>query len=66
MSRLKKILAATAYSAMIAFALAAFGYNLLPECPTEDSSTCVWYADVQGNGQGNSFIDLGGNVFYLP
>ncbi len=66
MSRLKKILAATAYTAMIAFALAAFAYNLVPECETEDSSNCVWYADTQGNGEGHSFIDIGGMVVPIP
>lgn len=28
-------------------------------CPTEDSSFCTWRADVQGNGLGRSFTDLG-------
>lgn len=54
------------YAPMIAFALAAFGYAMLPECATEDSTTCVWHADTQGNGEGKSFIDLGGTLYYLP
>lgn len=66
MSRLKKILVPVAATLMCAFAVAMFGYNLLPECATEDSSNCVWYATVQGNGEGRSFIDLGGNIYYLP
>lgn len=66
MSRLKKILVIAASTLMCAFAVAAFGYNLLPECSTEDSTNCVWYASVQGNGEGRSFIDLGGTVYYLP
>ena len=35
-------------------------------CPTEDSSSCVWLADVQGNGEGRSFYtDADGVVTYL-
>lgn len=37
----------------------------LPPCPTEDSENCVWDAEVQGNGQGRSFIRLGGVTRYL-
>lgn len=35
-------------------------------CATEDSTNCVWHADVQGNGQGRSFLDLGGYLVTLP
>lgn len=31
----------------------------LPPCATEDSVNCVWRANVQGNGQGTSFIAIG-------
>lgn len=37
----------------------------LPHCPTEDSVNCVWYADVQGNGHGQSFVNLDGEVIYI-
>lgn len=42
----------------------ALGY-VFPDCPTEDSSWCVWDAQHQGDGQGKSFIDINGHVFYL-
>jgi hypothetical protein len=29
--------------------------SLSTPCPTEDSTWCTWYADVQGNGTGYSF-----------
>lgn len=37
----------------------------LPECPTEDSTNCIWHADVSGNGEGSTFIDINGWVIYL-
>lgn len=34
-------------------------------CATEDSLGCFWDADVQGNGQGSSFVvDTDGTVYY--
>lgn len=39
---------------------------ILPPCATEDSSTCYWDASTHGNGTGSSFIDVGGDVYYLP
>lgn len=54
------------YAPMIALALAAFGYAITPPCATEDSINCVWHASEQGNGEGRSFIDVGGMVVYLP
>jgi len=41
--------------------------SLLPTvaCATEDSHNCVWNADIQGNGQGNSFIDINGTAYYF-
>jgi len=30
----------------------------LPQCATEDSTMCYWNAQTQGNGQGNSLINL--------
>lgn len=39
--------------------------DLLNECPTEDSTNCVWDATAQGNGTGQSFIDLDGTAYTL-
>jgi hypothetical protein len=39
---------------------------LASACPAEDSANCYWNAAQQGNGQGRSFIDLGGRAFFLP
>lgn len=39
---------------------------MLPPCPYEDSSNCIWDASKQGNGQGRSFVDIAGHVFYVP
>lgn len=38
----------------------------LDACPTEDSTDCYWDATAHGNGEGRSFIDLGGVPYYLP
>lgn len=35
---------------------------VLPPCQTEDSTWCGWDAKSLGNGQGSSFVDLGGIV----
>jgi len=32
--------------------------NLSAPCPTEDSSWCTWYADIEGNSQGQSFTAI--------
>lgn len=37
---------------------------LIHPCPTEDSTDCYWFADVQGNGRGSSFIDIDGHTYY--
>lgn len=41
-----------------------------PLCPTEYSADCTWYADVQGDGFGRSFValDQGDTVtlYYQP
>jgi hypothetical protein len=39
--------------------------ELLNECPTEDSTNCVWDATAQGNGTGQSFIDIDGTAYTL-
>lgn len=32
-------------------------------CATENDHNCYWDADVQGNGQGRSFIDVAGTAY---
>lgn len=39
--------------------------DLLTSCPTEDSTDCFWDATAQGNGTGQSFIDLNGTAYTL-
>lgn len=34
-------------------------------CEAEDAVTCYWNAEQQGNGEGQSFIDVGGTTYYL-
>lgn len=34
-------------------------------CPTEDSVNCYWVAENQGNGEGESFVNIEGHVFPL-
>lgn len=38
--------------------------TLLP-CEFEDSANCIWIASEAGNGEGVSFYDVAGEVFYL-
>lgn len=38
--------------------------NLEP-CATEDSDNCYWDAELQGNGEGRSFVTIDGHVYYL-
>jgi len=40
-------------------------YTYLPACATEDSTNCYWDATQQGNGYGNSFVDIDGTIHYL-
>ena len=44
----------------IAFCLAALLWPMFAQlpCPTEDSTNCTWYADIQGNGKGQSFTSF--------
>lgn len=37
----------------------------LPVCSTEDSTNCYWDATVQGNGLGQSFVDINGTAHYI-
>lgn len=42
------------------------GTPALPPCPTEDSVSCSWDAQQQGNGIGRSFtVDAHGTVTYI-
>lgn len=49
----------------------ALAYALVPEptplpmCATEDSTNCKWDADTQGNGIGQSFIDIEGKQIFI-
>ena len=47
--------------------LSGFAYSLdaLPACEWEDSTDCYWDADVQGNGEGRSFVDIAGTAYYV-
>lgn len=38
--------------------------SLSVPCPTEDSTNCYWDASVQGNGEGRSFVDIDGTLYY--
>lgn len=53
-----------ALSLSVLFLLLTFVF--LQPCATEDSTNCLWDAQEAGNGQGNSFIDIGGKAYYLP
>ena len=35
-------------------------------CPTEDSRSCYWRADVMGDGSGRSFVDIDGHLVTVP
>lgn len=37
----------------------------LDPCQSESSRDCIWVADLQGNGEGSTFIDYSGNTYYL-
>lgn len=43
----------------ILFALLA---TIMPACPTEDSTMCVWSAQERGNGIGHSFVAFSDDV----
>lgn len=38
--------------------------HVLAPCATEDSDQCWWDDDVQGNGDGMSFVVIDGEVYY--
>ena len=35
-----------------------------PFCEFEDSQNCFWFAPMQGNGKGDSFVNLMGHILY--
>lgn len=37
----------------------------LVACEFEDSTNCVWNAQEQGNGIGESFVNIEGEIFYI-
>lgn len=44
--------------------LLALMISLSTPCEFEDSTNCYWNAQEQGNGQGNSFVDIQGEAYY--
>lgn len=55
----------TMVAALAVICLALMVWLAIPVCPTEDSSNCLWDAQTQGNGRGQSFIDVGGYLIRL-
>lgn len=41
-----------------------WGTAVTTPCATEDSSTCYWDALTMGNGEGDSFVDVEGALYY--
>ena len=35
-----------------------------PFCEFEDSQNCLWFAPMQGNGKGDSFVNFMGHILY--
>ena len=33
-------------------------------CEFEDSQNCIWIAQLQGNGKGDSFVNFMGHILY--
>ena len=33
-------------------------------CEFEDSQNCIWFAPMQGNGKGDSFVNFMGHILY--
>lgn len=33
-------------------------------CEFEDSQNCIWIAFLQGNNEGNSFVNIAGTILY--
>ena len=63
---IRSVLFGTLYSLLVSVIFTAIHVERMPECPTEDSVSCVWHADQHGNHQGRSFwTDAYGTVHYL-
>lgn len=45
--------------------LMVWGFINIQPCQYEDSSNCYWDAKTMGNGQGRSFVDIGGHPFHF-
>lgn len=51
--------------AVITFVFVGVTYNLMSTpCAEEDSLNCVWDASVQGNGVGQSYINISNDFVY--
>lgn len=57
---LERVLLALAVGGMLALVIGGFAAVRLRPCQYEDSTWCYWDAGARGNGQGHSFISLGG------
>ena len=38
--------------------------STFPFCEFEDSQNCIWFAPMQGNGKGDSFVNFMGHILY--
>lgn len=45
--------------------LLALIFALSTPCAQEDSANCTWDASTSGNGEGTSFVDIGGTAYYI-
>lgn len=60
-----KLNIAIAITAVAVLALSIGAYNIMSTpCAEEDSLNCVWDASVQGNGVGQSYINISNDTFY--
>ena len=57
------MIAGAAIAMALANALEPADAVTLRACQTEDSVNCYWLADVFGNGEGRSFVDLNGHFY---
>lgn len=55
----------SAFLGGVALVMIFVSVYFLDPCPTEDSRNCHWNAQEQGNGQGQSFIDVEGIIIRL-
>ena len=61
---LKMIAVLFGYFAALTIAVSGL-VGLMADCEWEDSSDCYWNGSERGNGQGRSFVDIGGLTIYL-